>query len=451
MQDLTRPKSTALVSERTSLTAPHREARIGFALSGLFFLGLLGSAAFIPLDAGAMADGIVAVSGNRQVVQHRDGGVITGLYVTEGQTVQAGQPLLRVATPELVASERAMTSEAISLLARRARLSAERDGRDQLAKPAEFAALSAADAALAQEALAGQSQLLRARRASIQTERAVLSQRVRQQSEQIGGLTHQMDSNREQSRLLGEELAGMRRLLPDGFVAVNRIRAMERNVSELDGQYGALRADSARTSEAIGETRLQMVSLDRMRLEEITTELGELQQRLDEIQPKLDALREQLAGSIIRAPTGGKVVGLTTFTIGGVVAAGATIMEIVPQDRALVVEARAAPTEADDLRIGMKTQVRFSALQERNLPILEGAVTRVSADSFEDERTGTRYFEIEIVVPPAELEKIRQIRGDTGLRAGLPAEVMVPLRSRSALSYLIEPLTQTFWRAGREH
>lgn len=451
MQDLPRPKSSSTDMSRASLAAPHREARLGFILSGAFFVGLLGWAAFVPLDAGAMADGIVAVSGNRQVVQHRDGGVITDLYVTEGQTVRAGQPLLRVATPELVASERAMTSEVVSLLARRARLAAERDGRGELTEPAEFANLPAADIALAQEALAGQRQLLKARRASIQTERAVLSQRVRQQSEQIGGLSHQMGSNREQSRLLGEELEGMKRLLPDGFVAVNRIRAMERNVSELDGQYGALRADTARTSEAIGETRLQMVSLDRIRLEEITTELGELQQRLDEIQPKLDAMREQVAGSIIRAPTGGKVVGLTTFTIGGVVAAGATIMEIVPQDRALVVEAKAAPTDADDLRVGMKTQVRFSALQERNLPILEGAVTRVSADSFEDERTGARYFEIEIVVPPAELDKIRQIRGDTGLRAGLPAEVLVPLRSRSALSYLLEPLTQTLWRAGREH
>lgn len=451
MQDLPRPKSSSTDMSRASLAAPHREARLGFILSGAFFVGLLGWAAFVPLDAGAMADGIVAVSGNRQVVQHRDGGVITDLYVTEGQTVRAGQPLLRVATPELVASERAMTSEVVSLLARRARLAAERDGRGELTEPAEFANLPAADVALAQEALAGQRQLLKARRASIQTERAVLSQRVRQQSEQIGGLSHQMGSNREQSRLLGEELEGMKRLLPDGFVAVNRIRAMERNVSELDGQYGALRADTARTSEAIGETRLQMVSLDRIRLEEITTELGELQQRLDEIQPKLDAMREQVAGSIIRAPTGGKVVGLTTFTIGGVVAAGATIMEIVPQDRALVVEAKAAPTDADDLRVGMKTQVRFSALQERNLPILEGAVTRVSADSFEDERTGARYFEIEIVVPPTELDKIRQIRGDTGLRAGLPAEVLVPLRSRSALSYLLEPLTQTLWRAGREH
>ena len=260
-----------------------------------------------------------------------------------------------------------------------------------------------------------------------------------------------MTSNREQQRLLSDELTGMRRLLPEGFVAVNRIRAMERSAAELDGQYGALRADSARTSEAIGETRLQMVSLDRARLEEIAAELGVIQQRLDETQPKISALREQISRSVIRAPSSGRVVGLTTFTVGGVVGAGSVIMEIVPQDRALVVEARAAPSDADDLKPGMKTQVRFSALQERNLPILEGSISRVSADSFEDPRTGARYFEIEVVVPPTELEKIKQVRGDTGLRAGLPAEVLVPLRSRSALTYLLEPLTQTLWRSGREH
>ena len=433
------------------LETPHREARIGFMVAGAFFVGLLGWAAFVPLDAGAMADGVVAVSGNRQVVQHRDGGVVTDLYVTEGQAVRPGEPLLRVATPELVASERAMSSEAITLLARRARLAAERDGRGDLAEPVEFAALTAPDAALAKEALAGQRLLLKARRGAIVTERAVLSQRMRQQAEQIGGLSHQMESNREQQRLLTEELTSLKRLLPAGYVAVNRIKAMERTAAELDGHYGALRADSARTSEAVGETRMQMVSIDRARLEEIATEMGELQQRLDEIQPKLQAMREQVANSIIRAPAGGKVVGLTAFTIGGVVAAGATIMEIVPQDRALVIEARAAPTDADDIKLGMNTQVRFSAIQEKNLPILQGEVSRISADSFEDERTGLRYFEIEVIVPPAELDKIRQIRGDTGLRAGLPAEVMVPLRRRSALNYLLEPLTQTLWRAGREH
>ncbi|MNQ01494.1 Type I secretion system membrane fusion protein PrsE [compost metagenome] len=434
-----------------NLDAPHWERRIGLIVAGTFFVGLLGWAALTPLDAGAMAQGMVAVSGNRQVVQHRDGGVITDIYVREGQTVRIGQPLLRIATPELVAAERGLTSEMIALLARRARLIAERDGLSSLAEPIEFATYSEADQALGREALQGQQRLLQARRDSIQTERAVLSQRMRQHAEQVGGLGRQMSSNLEQQRLLAEELEGLRELLPDGFVAKNRIRAMERSAAELDGQHGALSADSARVGEAIGETRLQIVSLDRAKLEEVATHLSEVEARLDELQPKLAATREQVARSVIRAPAGGKVVGLTAFTVGGVAAAGATIMEIVPQDRALVVEVKAAPTDADDLEIGMKTQVRFTALQDRNLPILQGAISRVSADSFEDDRTGAHYFEVEVTVPPSELAKINKARGASGLRAGLPAVVMVPLRKRSALTYLLEPLTQTLWRAGREH
>ena len=196
---------------------------------------------------------------------------------------------------------------------------------------------------------------------------------------------------------------------------------------------------------------MQAISLDKQKLEEVAGQLRDVQMRLDELQPKLIATREQLARSIVRAPASGRVVGLKLFTIGGVVAPGDTVMEIVPQDRALVIEAKISPDHADDVRIGMSTQVRFTALQERNLPILKGDVSKISADSFEDERTGMRYFMAEIVVPPTELAKIKMVRADGGLRPGLMAEILIPLRKRTALTYLIEPLTQTLWRSGREH
>ena len=126
-------------------------------------------------------------------------------------------------------------------------------------------------------------------------------------------------------------------------------------------------------------------------------------------------------------------------------------MEIVPQDRALVIEGKAAPTDADDLVPGMTTQIRFSALQERNLPILSGTISKVSADSFEDERTGQHYFRIQLVVPPSELAKLKKVRSDGGIRAGLPVEIMITLRKRTAISFLVEPLTQSLWLAGREN
>lgn len=449
-QALKMPPVVAELEDR-KLDSSRRELKTGGVIAGAFFVGLLGWAALTPLDAGATAQGVVAVSGNRQAVQHRDGGIVTVLDVVEGQTVRQGDILLKISASEIVAAERGLTGEVLALLAQRARLLAERDGLRNVPAPSEFASLSAQDALLAEDALRGQRLLFQARRDAIATERQVLGQRIQQHSEQISGHGHQMVSNREQQRLIGEELAGLRTLVDRGYVSLNRIRAMERSAAELDGQYGALRADVARTSAAISEARLQSVSLDRAMMEEVATQLRQVQVKLDEVQPRLVALREQLDRSVVRAPAGGRVVGLKVFTVGGVVAAGDTIMEIVPQDRALVVKAKAAPTDADDLKIGMKTQVRFSALQERNLPILNGSISKVSADSFEDERTGARYFEMEIVVPPSEIDRILQVRDDTGLRPGLPADVMVPLRKRSALDYLLEPLSQTVWRAGREN
>ena len=428
-----------------------RETRTGLLIAGAFFVGFLGIAAVTPLDAGAYAEGVVAVSGSKQAVQHRDGGIVTAIHVSEGKQVTKGQPLLQVTAPELIAAERGATSQVITLLAARARLVAEAGRASAVDEPVEYGQFIGSDKALAAQALHGQRMLFEARRSALGTERNVLGQRLRQHSEQVGGVRHQMRANKEQQRLIKEELAGLNELVGKGFVSKNRIREMERMASQLDGNYGAYQADTARTFEAMGETRLEIVSLDKHRLTEVAAELQEVQSRLDELQPKLLSLREQLARSTVRAPESGRVVGLTVFTVGGVIAAGATVMEIVPQDRDLIIEGKVSPTDADDLRLGMSTQIRFTALQERNLPILRGTISKVSADSLEDERTGQRYFKIEVVVPPAELSKVPSAAGNPRIRTGLPADVMIPLRKRTALAYIIEPLTQTLWLAGREN
>lgn len=438
-------------NDDATIDTPRRELWIGGGIAAAFFAGLLGWAALTPLDAGAYAQGVVAVSGSRQAVQHRDGGIVTAINVVEGKHVAKGDILLKISASELIAIERGLTGEVIALLAQRERLRAERGGFSRVAAPPEFAMLAPQDKSLAADALQGQRLLFEARRNSIQTERGVLGQRMRQHSEQINGFNHQMRSNRDQQRLIGDELNGLRGLVSRGFVSINRVRAMERAAAGLDGEYGSYRADVARSSEAIGETRMQVVALEKQKMEEVATQMRDVQIRLDELQPKLIAAREQLERSTVRAPAGGRVVGLKIFTVGGVAAAGETLMEIVPQDRALVIEGKASPTDADDLRPGMATQVRFSALQERNMPILMGRISKISADSFEDQRTGAHFFRIEIRVPPAEQAKLRRIRTDGGLKAGLPVEIMIPLRKRTALAYLTEPLFQSLWIAGREN
>jgi HlyD family secretion protein len=159
-------------------------------------------------------------------------------------------------------------------------------------------------------------------------------------------------------------------------------------------------------------------------------------------------LRAQIARSEVRAPVSGQVVGLTIFTEGGVIQPGQTLMEIVPTEASQVIVAQISPTDVDNIRIGQSTEVRFPGLRERSLPIVRGRVTRISADSFTTEQTGARYFRTEIVVPPSELEKLGRYAG--ALRPGTPVEVVILLRKRTALNYLLEPLTNNLWRSGSE-
>ncbi|WP_165185445.1 HlyD family type I secretion periplasmic adaptor subunit [Caulobacter soli] len=431
---------------------PAKMIRIGAGVAGLFFVGFLGWAAVAPLDAGAYAHGVIAVAGNRQAVQSREGGVVTAIRVVEGQSVVKGQILVELSASDLRASERGMTGEVLTLLAQRARLVAERDGRPGFAAPPEFADLAPEDKPLAEDSLRLQRQQFQARRGSLQTQRGVLNQRILQLGQQTSGAQRQLDANREQQKLIAEELDGVQELAAKGFAPKTRVLALQRSAASLTGEDGAYRAQIARNSEAEGETRLQALSLDRQMLEEVSGQLRDVQVRLDDLQPKVLAAREQLARATVRAPSGGKVVGLNVFTVGGVVAPGQTLMEIVPQDRRLVIQAKVSPNDADDLKPGQKTQIRFTSLHERDLPLLNGTLTELSADSFTDEKSGVQYFKAEVAAPPEELEKIRKVRGgQSGLQAGLPVEVLIPLRKRSALAYLMEPLFQTFWRMGREH
>lgn len=446
------PSAEGPPSSTRPVDSMRRELRIGGIIAAAFFVIFLGWAAFAPLDAGAYAPGKIVVSGNRQAVQHRDGGVVSALHVHEGQEVRQGQVLVEISAGELRATERGLTGQVLALLAQRSRLVAERDGLRSVPTPPEFQALSGDDVALANEALALQRQQFSARGGSRGNEIGVLSQRVEQLNQQIIGLDRQIASNREQSRLIGEELAGMQSLADRGFAPLNRVRALERQAAALDGEEGALRAQVARAQEAIGETRLQMLGVGSQTDEEVADLLRQVQVQLDELNPRLTAAREQLARAQVRAPASGRVVGLSVFTIGGVVQPGQMLMEVVPEEAALIVSAEVSPTDADDLRMGQDTEVRFSAFRERDLPILHGTVTDISADSFTDERTGRSFFRVTVEVPPSELAKIEAVRGeDTGLIPGLPVEVVVPLRKRTALQYFFEPLTQSVWRSFREH
>jgi HlyD family secretion protein len=424
-----------------------RDMLAGGVVAAAFFVGFLGWAALVPLQAAVYAPGVIAVAGNRQSVQHREGGIVSALYVQEGQRVIQGQPLAQVSIGDARATERALAGQYLTLVAQRARLEAEQRRLPALVTPAEFTGLSADDAALAGEALRLQQLQFSARRRSLLDQKGVLNQRELQLRQQTIGFQRQLTANDDQQRLISDELEGVRKLNAQGYAPVTRIRQLERQAADLRGQLGSLTSQVGRTNEAVGETRMQGMSLEGQFLEGVAEELRTVQVAIDEAGPRLRAARAEVSQATIRAPATGQVVGLTAFTVGGVIGAGQTLAEIVPENRDLVIQAHISPRDADDIQVGQDTEIRFSSLHEKRLPLLHGRVTKLSADSVTND-AGDTFFRAEISVSAQNMRTIQGLRGTRpGLRPGLPVEVVVPLRSRTALTYLLEPLTGVFWRS----
>ena len=428
------------------------EMRAGLFVIAMFF-GVFGLwSAFVPLDAAVMAAGEVKVSGNRQVIQHQEGGIVSRVAVREGDHVRAGQLLIELSATELLAQEQALASQTIESQASRERLIAEQEGRRTLTAPTLWSTLPDEDRDLAQSVLERSQRDLITSLDSTGSRVSVLGQRQRETDARIQGYQEQIAAIDQQSALINAELDGLRDLASEGFAAETRVRAVERSASELVGRRAELTALIAQSHESIGETRIQSISTRQDRATQIAEELRATDARLAEVAPRWQAVREQLESTRIRAPVDGRVVGLAFFNAGAVVRPGDRILELVPDDRRLVMEVKVRPQDADDLRVGQTALVRFSAFEGRQIPYANGRIGSISADRFEDSRSGQNYFLAEIHVDASEMARLSHAAGrELVLLPGLPVEVVIPLRKRSALQYLIEPLQQSLWSSFREH
>lgn len=439
------------IRERMALEDSPRDALwIGWIVAIFFFVLLVGWAAFARLDAAAQGEGQVSVSGNRQTVQHRDGGIVQALDVREGQHVKDGQVLIRLQGAEVAATERALAGSVIDLQAQRARLEADiRGGAIQW--PATFAQAKGDDLQLVDRAKRIQLAQVNARGNSLASNRAVLRQQEAEVASQSVGYTAQSRASVAQRESLQQQLESTRKLADEGFVSRNSVRAIERSIQQLQGADADYASRAAAARQQIGQTREQVIATSRKYVEDSAALLRDTQFQLNEAMPKLIAAKEQLERTVIRAPVSGRVVGLRIFSRGGVIQAGQPIMDIVPDAAPLIIKANFQPSDIDGVTEGVEAEVRFLSLHERDLPILLGRVRNVSADSLHNEQSGRDFFTAEIVVPKDQLAQLEAVRGnDTGIRAGVPVAVLIKLRKRTALQYMLDPLTETFSRSLHE-
>ncbi|MCZ4261492.1 HlyD family type I secretion periplasmic adaptor subunit [Limimaricola sp. G21655-S1] len=417
---------------------------VGFLALAVLLGGFGTWAAMSQISGAVVASGRVEVDQNRQVVQHPDGGVVEEILVDEGDEVEAGDLLIRL-DPEEIRSELAVVEgQLLEVLARRARLEAERDNTQEL----NFdPLLLETDNEVAPELMEGQRRLIEAQLESEQQQADQLARQREQIADQIVGLESQQTAVAKQLEIVEKELADQQSLLDRGLAQAQRVLALQREQANLLGREGELKASTAQAGGRIAEIEIEILKLASTRRQEAISQLRDLQFNEIELSNRRRALLTQLDRLDIRAPVGGIVYGLTVFTPRSVIRAAEPIMYIVPQDRPLVIATQVQPTDIDQLFLGQDVSLRLPAFDQRRTPELTGEVVQISADAFQDEGQAISYYRAEIRLPEGEMDKLPQ---DMTLIPGMPVEAFIRTSDRTPLAYLVKPLADYFARAFRE-
>ena len=407
-------------------------------------VGVGGWAANAVISGAVVASGSLVVDTNVKKVQHPTGGIVGELRVRDGDHVHAGDIVVRLDETVTRANLAIVTKSLDELMARKARLESERDGWDTIIFPAQLVAgASDPDRAAAMDS---ERKLFNLRKTARSGQKAQLQERVSQLGEEITGLAAQQNSKAKEIALVERELAGVRDLWNKNLVQLTRLTALEREAARLDGERGQLIAASAQAKGKIAETALQILQIDQDLASEVAKELREVDGKIGEFVERKVTAEDQLKRIDIRAPQDGTVFQLAVHTVGGVITAGDPIMLIVPEADNLSVEVKVNPQDIDQLQLNQKAILRFSAFNARTTPEIEGIVTRISADTSTDQRTGQTYYTIRISMPAEQIERL----GNVKLLPGMPVEAFVQTGERTMLSYLMKPLHDQVMRAFRE-
>lgn len=413
--------------------------RFGMLTLVIGFGGFLLWAALAPLDEGVPAMGIVSVDSKRKTIQHLKGGIVDAIEVREGDRVNAGDVLLRLNDKEIKAQLEISRGQYWVVKAQEARLHAERSGQPTVTFAEGIVAAASTDPRAA-EAMSAQLQLFTARRSALSDELGSLDQSISGQFEQIRGLQAVEAGKKTQIDLLEKEIGALRDLVEEGFVPRNKLYELQRILADLSGTRGGDLAAMARARAAINEIQMRKSQRQQEFRKEIETQLADVQRDVSSYEDRIKALSDEYERTVIKAPTGGYVVGLEAHTIGGVIRPGDRIMDIVPEGDKLVVEAQVPVNLIDKVSVGQKANMHFQiVLGGGSSPAIEGKVAQVSADRLTDQRSNMPYYAARIEITAAGEAEI--IKNKILPQAGMQMDVVIVTGERTVLQYLLKPLT----------
>lgn len=422
--------------------AEKRLIRTGLGLILGLVLVLVAWGTFARLGAAVLINGVV--TGNHQIVQHPDGGVVAEVLVQEGQLVQKGQVLVRLDSLQTQAMVDTQNQSVDTFTAMVARLEAEQAGAPAIVFPKSLTD-RASEPNVAQ-IMRTQQALFHARRSDLAGASGPMADQASQALNMARGLEGQIKSLDQQDALLQSQLASMRQLAAKGYAPQSRVMALEQAEASIAGQRQQYESQIAAYRDSAQQSRAQAAQVRLGRQSEVSNQLADARSNLAAAQERRKAALDVLDRTVIRAPTTGHVLGLSTHTVGGVIGRGERIAEIVPLDARPVVLARVTPAQGEAVKAGMKAQLLLLAAGGRRLPRISGVVVRRSSDLLGDVKTGQSYYEVEVAVDAASLKAIPGLK----LTPGTPMEVILPTRSRSALDYMLEPLSDSFRHGLRE-
>ena len=416
--------------------------RLGYLIVILVFVFFGGWSLLAPLGSAALAPGSVTVEGYRKTVQHLEGGIVKAIHVRDGDTISKGQVLIELDDTSSRAQLETLRGQLFSALAREARLIAERDGKSTVIFPATL--INATDPR-AQEDMRVQNQSFVVRKRSRAGEIEILKEQRQQLLAKIEGIKAQRTSRSNLSSSLNKELLDFRAMLKEGYVEKQKVSELERRLAESEGDRGDFVANIATAQTQISEIELKILQIDKEFQREVIEELSKVQSELSELNEKTQWLDDTVTRTVIKAPESGMVLGLTVHTLGAVIPPGGHLLDIVPQQEKLVIEAQVSPVDIDRVHTGQSCEIRFSSFKSAKTPKVSGRLTTLSADRLTDEQNKVSYYLARVEVDKAGLEELRQ-RGLI-LLPGMPAEVLINTGDRTFFEYLMQPLSNIFARS----